>query len=266
MDTKIENAKGFLLWASAIFVVVLIILGFSLVGYLSDAGTTQNVVSFSGQGTVYAVPDVAIVRLSIVTEADTSEDAQEENSEKSQDVIDYLKSKDIDKEDIKTTGYNIYPKYGSDEAVGRGGGGSAEIYPYLPQPVSQSIVGYTVTESIEVKIRDLDIVSEILDGVVDEGANRVDSFRFDIDDPDELQAEARELAIEDAKKKARELEDQVGLDLGKIVNFNEGYMGYPMYDSAVYMEAGRGGGGSMPSIEPGENEVTVNVTLTYQIK
>ena len=82
---------------------------------------------------------------------------------------------------------------------------------------------------------------------------------------EKLKAEARAKAIADAKKKADELKNQIGIKLGKIVTFTEGYGGYP---GIYYAEAkGMGGGdASGPSLPPGENEISVNVTLTYQIK
>ncbi len=98
------------------------------------------------------------------------------------------------------------------------------------------------------------------------GANVVNQLSFEIDNQDVLKAEARAKAIADAKKKADELESQVGISLGKIVNFAENTGGYPvpmMYETKAI---GLGGGGVTPSVPTGENEITVDVTLTYQIK
>ena len=161
-----------------------------------------------------------------------------------------MKKQDIDDKDIKTTGYNIYPQY---------------KYPqYGGQP---TITGYQVNQSLEIKVRNLDSVSNILDGVVTAGANQVNGLTFEIDDPDTLKAEARAKAIADAKKKANELQSQVGISLGKIVNFSENTGGYPI---PIYYDAkleGRGmGGGGGPTVPTGENEIVVNVSLTYQIK
>jgi hypothetical protein len=118
---------------------------------------------------------------------------------------------------------------------------------------------------VRVKIRDLGNVSPILDGIVAAGVNQVNNLSFEIDEPEKLKAEARAEAIADAKKKAGELKDQIGVKLGRIVNFSEGVSGYPMpvYGAMALEKAGGGGGPSVPS---GENEITVNVTITYQIK
>lgn len=215
-----------------------------------NTATTANTVSFSGEGKVLAKPDVAVIDFSIVTEAATSKAAQDANSEKSNKVTDFLKKQKIEDKDVKTTSYSIYPQY----EYPRYGG--------VPR-----IKGYQVSQTIEVKIRDLGNVSSILDGVVTAGANQVGNLNFKIDDPEKLKAEARAKAIADAKKKAGELKGQVGIKLGKIVNFSEGVAGYPvpMYETmAKGMGGGIGGGG--PSLPSGENEITVDVTITYQIK
>ena len=213
-----------------------------------NTATTANTVSFNGEGKVLAKPDVAVVDFSIVTEAATSKAAQDANSEKSQKVVDFLKKQKVEDKDIKTVGYNIYPKYS---------------YPRNGVP---KITGYRVEQTIEVKVRDLDNVSSVLDGIVTAGANQVNNLNFEIDEPEKLKAEARAKAIADAKKKADELKGQIGIKLGKIVNFSEGISGYPepVYYERAMSSGGVGGGG--PSVPSGENEITVNITITYQIK
>ena len=239
-----------LVWSGAVVMVILAVFLLASTNKVLNTATTTNTVSFGGEGKVVAKPDMARVQLSIVTDALTSKAAQDENSKKSKAVTDYLKKQDIDDKDIKTTGYNIYPQY---------------KYPqYGGQP---TITGYQVNQSMEVKIHDLDKVSDILDGVVSAGANQINQLSFEIDDPEALKAEARKKAIEDAKEKADELEDELGIDLGKIVSFSENTGGYPI---PIYMKAevdGQGGmGGGGPSVPTGENEVIVNVNITYQIR
>lgn len=237
-----------LIWSGTAVSIILAIFLLASTNQVVNTAATTNTVSFSGEGKVTAKPDIAKVQLSVVTEALTSKAAQDANSKKSTAITDYLKKQNIEDKDIKTTGYNISPQY--------------KYPPYGGQP---TITGYQVNESLEVKIRNLDNVSNVLDGVVTAGANQVNQLSFEIDNPDALKAEARAQAIADAKKKANELQSQVGISLGKIVNFSENTGGYPvpmMYDAkAVGL-----GGGSGPSVPVGENEITVDVSITYQIK
>jgi hypothetical protein len=238
-----------LIWSGTVVLIILAIFLLANTNQIINTATTTNTVSFNGEGKVVAKPDIGKINLSIVTDALTSKIAQDENSKKSKALTDYLKKESIDDKDIKTTGYNIYPQY--------------RYPPYGGQP---TITGYQVNQSMEIKVRDLDKVSNVLDGVVSAGANQVNGLSFEIDNPDALKAEARAKAIADAKKKANELKSQVGISLGKIVNFSENTGGYPVpvyFDSQV---KGMGGGGGGPEVPTGENEITVNVTITYQIK
>lgn len=215
-----------------------------------NTATTTNTVSFSGQGKVTVKPDIGLVDLSIVTEAATSKAAQDENSRKSKTVTDFLKKQGVADKDIKTTGYNIYPQY--DYTSGR-----------------STLRGYQVNQTTQVKIRDLDKADDILAGVVTAGVNQVNQLQLTIDDPEKLRSEARRDAIKDAKEKAGELEDELDIHLGRIINFTEDSGGN---GGVVYLKSdayGRGGGESVPpspEISTGENEIIVTVSLTYQIK
>ncbi len=236
-----------------VLVAVLVLSGIWLwqgIDRMGRMGNVGDVISVSGVGTMLAKPDVAVAEVAINEEGFTAKAAQDEANKKSKSVVDYLKGAGVKEEDIRTSGYNIYPQY--DYTNGR-----------------SIIRGYQVTQSLTVKIRDMDKANDILDGVVAAGANQVNGLRFEIDDPDQLKAEARKKAIDDANAKAEELEEDLGLNLGKIVGFSESgdYNPPIMY--------GRGGGDMMgikaesvpaPEIPVGENEITVNVTIIYQVR
>lgn len=260
-----------LIWVGTAVLVMLTIFLVAVTKQVKNTATTTNTISFSGEGKVSAVPDIAVVSFSILTEATTSKKAQDDNSVKSKKVVDFLKSQDIEDKDIKTSGYNVYPQYSYPRPLPLGAevqsypaqGSSGVVYPeyYDGNP---KITGYQVNQSFEIKIRDLKKVSAVLDGLVTAGANQVNNLGFKVDNEEKLKEQARELAIKDAKEKADALKKQLGIRLGKIVNYNEGGY-YPVYFKAEAMDAsGRGGGG--PEVTAGENEIVVNVTITYQIK
>lgn len=259
--TKLQ--KTILYWSVVALVVIFAVFLLVSINQKLNTAATTNTVSFSGEGKVLAKPDVAIVEFSIITEAATSKAAQDDNSKKSQKVVDFLKKQDIEEKDIKTTSYNIYPKYSYPRPIIYNQAESG--MPVPPESSGQpKIVGYQVTQSFQVKVRNFDKLSGIVDGLVSVGVNNVNNLGFSVEDPEKLKAEARAKAIADAKKKADELKSQIGIKLGKIVNFTEGYGGYP---GPYYLEAkGMGGDVTGPSLPVGENEISVNVTLTYQIK
>lgn len=205
----------------------------------------KNTISVQGQGKVYAKPDIAIVDLSVVTEGKNIKDVQDRNTKKMNGVIDFLKDFGIEDKDIKTINYQIYPRYNYENRV-------------IPE-----IIGYEITQTLEIKIRNLEKIGEILDKSVGAGINQVSSLRFWIDKDDELKEEARKIAIDDAKKKAKNLASELGIKLIKLTGYNDDSSYYPV---PVYREElGIGGGGPAPEIQTGENEIVVNVSLIYEI-
>ncbi len=247
--------KQILYWIGIVFVCILIGHVSVITAKQFEAPDNANPIAFTGEGKVLAKPDVAVVDLSIVTEAASSKAAQDQNSQKSQALTSFLKKAGVAEKDIKTTGYNIYPQY---------------YYPvYGDTKGSQPrITGYQVNQTVQVKVRDLEKVDEILDGVVGAGVNQVNNLQLTVDNPEALRDQARQKAIDDAKSKARSLANQLDISLGRITNFTENTGGYPvpMYYAKDMVAEGRGGGPTTPSIQAGENEITVSVTLTYQIK
>lgn len=266
-----NNNYKYLIWAGTTTLVIFSIFLLVNIQQLADTATTTNTVSFSGEGRVSAIPDIAAVSFSIITEATTSKAAQDSNSTKSKKAVDFLKNQGINDKDIKTTGYNVYPQYSYPRPLPIGAevqiapSSSGVTYPEY-YPSNPKITGYQVNQSFEVKVRDLEKVSTILDGLVTAGANQVNNLGFKIDNDEKLKDEARALAIADAKKKASMLQRQIGIRLGKIVNYQEGGYYPPIYLKAEAID-GRGGGVEPgPSVPTGENEIMVNVTITYQIK
>jgi hypothetical protein len=229
--------------------IIMILMIISGISSFSGEGRTSsdNLIYFSGQGKVYTKPDIVFVDFSVVTQGANIDSVQEANTQKMNNVIEFLKGFGIEEKDIKTTNYNLYPQYNYENNR-------------IPQ-----IIGYQINQTLSVKIREIDKAGEILKKVVNTGINQVNSFRFGVEDDEVIKEEARKIAIEDAKQKAEALASEIGIRLGKVVGFSENSNDIvPMYDS--YKAYGMGGASGTPNVEAGENEIIVNVTLTYEIK
>jgi len=212
-----------------------------------NAGATNiyQTVSFIGEGKVKAAPDTARADIGLTTEGKDTITVQNENSSKMNAVIKFLKERGVSEADIKTSNYSLSPKY--EYSKGK-----------------SSLVGYILNQSLTVTVRNLDKIGEILDGAVSSGANRIDSVSLFVDRPEELKNKAREEAVKQAKEKAIMTSKIAGLRLGRLVGFSEGFSGEP----PVFYEALAKGGAAAPApqIEPGNQEIKVNVTLTYLLK
>lgn len=222
-------------------------------------------ISVSGKGKVTAKPDIAVLSATVRTKKTALKDAQKENTELSQKVVNFLKSSGVAEKDIRTTYYNISPQYQYDDCPRI----RIEIYPpvpcrSLPKP---KIIGYQVTNTYEIKVRNLDKAGDILEGVVSAGANEVSGLSFSIDDEDALKADARKLAIDDARAKAKVLARQLDVRLGRIVSFSEGFGGPPIIYGRELMAAKADSADAAPvPVEAGEQEIQVNITITYEMR
>jgi hypothetical protein len=208
----------------------------------------RNTIVVSGEGKVTAIPDIATIDLGTTTDRSTVAEAQKENTRIMNAVIQKLGELSVEKKDVQTQNYSISPRYDYNE--GR-----------------TTLRGYTVSQNLHVKIRNLDRVGDIIGAAGALGVNQIGGISFTIDEPEKLKAEARELALKNAKAKADALAKVVGIKLRRVVSFQEsGSEPYPMpmYGLAkADMAMGMGGG---PSVEAGSTDVVVNATVTYEIE
>lgn len=223
--------------------------------YMALKTNNQDRFSINGSGTVYAKSDIANIEVGLRTGTKpTAAEATKDSTTKMDDIIKELKKLNIDENDIKTTNYNLNPVYNWTDKTG------------------QQLVGYEVTQNLTLKIRDLSKIGDVIAKTTEKGANQIGNINFTIDDEFELKNQARELAIKKAKEKAEMIAKQSGMKLGEIksVYENADYNPSPvMYTNAkMDMAAGaiREESLSSPSIQSGQNEIKVEVTLVYEVK
>ena len=264
MDVRIKNI---LAGAAALAVLVLAYAAVAYVGAYSSSIQPGSYRSFSvtGEGRVTAIPDVARISFSVVTEGGKDIAAlQKTNTEKMTKAIAFVKARGVDAKDIKTEGYSLQPRYQNYSCDLRSSG--TGVCP------PAEIVGYTIRQSVAVKVRDFANTGAILSGVVDNGANEVYGPSFVIDDPSKAQDEARAEAMAKAQAKAASIARAGGFGLGRLLGISEGGYPGPYYDKFA-VEGGMGAGGAMsapaapaPTIEPGSEDVTISVMLQYEIR
>lgn len=207
----------------------------------------QRIISLQGTGEVSVSPDVAAISVGVETQAEEAGEALSENSESMQAVIDALLVADIAEEDIRTHVVRLQPQY--------------EQQP--PQPRREGptpIVGFVATNMVDVRLRDIEALGEVLDAAVAAGANLVQDIRFEISQPEEAQAQARELAWDSAEARATQLAELAGVELAEVLTINESSQGpIPVARAAIGLEAA-----AVP-IQPGTQTVSVNLQVTWRI-
>ena len=224
--------------------------------FKDSAGLGAPSFSVSGEGTVVVVPDIAQFTFGVLTEGGSNlSDLQSENATRINRVIDFLKSNGINEEDIKTQRLNITPRYQYSNCFG-------EFRGVCPPP---EIVGYTIDQSVRVKVRDLNTVGDIFAGVVDNGANTASNLLFTIDDRTLFENQALAEAIAQAREKAEALAEAGGFRIGRLLSVEAADFGpRPVFELGINdsfrSEA------VAPNIEPGVEEVSVSVILRYKIR
>jgi uncharacterized protein YggE len=220
--------------------------------------TTINIV---GTGEVTAVPDIATFSFSVRAEGKDAAEAQGKSAESMNKVIGFLKDEGVDEKDIKTTGYNLMPKYTYTQAP-------CAMGSWCP-PGEQKQDGFEVYQTVTVKVRDTKKAGTLLSGVGERGATDMSSLGFTIDDEEKLKAEARELAIADAKEQAEALARQLGVRLGEMTGYYEESANnpYPYYGmGGDMMMSAKAEAAPVPEMPAGENTIMSRVNLTYTIK
>lgn len=257
--------------ASLVFLVVLSLFFFVKLltefrSYGMMGSSEANTITLSGHGEVSAVPDVANVYFTIRKEAKTAKEAQNKVAEIERKALDFLKSKNIAEKDIKTENASVYPKYDYTRALCpqiEAGGVSGTAYDCGGR--KQVLTGYEASESITVKIRNVDDAGTIMQGLGAAGVSDLSGPNFAIDDEDALKAQARKKAIDDAREKAEALAKDLGVRLGRISNFSESG-GYPIIYGKAMMDSAVSSSPAPAEIPKGENTISSDVTITYEIR
>ncbi len=213
-----------------------------------ESKPADRTIGVNGTGSVYAEPDVAYIYIGVHTENEDPKAALNANTVQAQDVITAIKQTGIMDKDIQTSNFNVCPsvQYGAmGETLG---------------------TVYMVDNTVNVTVRDLSTLGDLLEAVVSSGANSINGITFDILDKDSLASEAREKAVENARQQAKDVAEAAGVDLGELMYVSVYYSGttYPQYE-------GKGGGGAYASdmsvpVSAGRLVITAEVNMTFRIK
>jgi len=205
-----------------------------------------------GEGKVFVTPDIAKVTVGVEQSGVSLSVVQDSVNTKSQALVDSLKNLGIDKSDIKTISYNLHPSYDYSAPTTR-------------------ITGYRVSTNYEITIKDFSKINDVIVTSTSSGANLIGSVSFEVNEETKQQKlqEARDSAVEQAKQKASSLAKSAGITLGDVINISENQV-TPVYRTLnAPIDASAGGVPkeiAQPEIQPGQTEIDVTVSITYEIR
>ncbi|MEX0930638.1 MAG: SIMPL domain-containing protein [Candidatus Paceibacterota bacterium] len=258
--TKLFKIGSIVLLVLAFFIAIQSVNALKEFRYIGSDIEPQATINVSGEGEVFAVPDIARVSFSVIETSETTQGAQDAASRRVSEVLDALEDLGIEENDIKTLNYSLNPRYEYSRTA---------CTPGLPCPPEgrQTLVGYELRQTIQVKVEDRERASEVVQLLGDAGVQQIGNVELAIDDEEALQAEARAKAIEDAQAKAKVLARDLGVSLARVVSFNESG-NYPMPYArmeSLQMSADDSAG-SAPQLPAGENRIVSHVNITYEIR
>lgn len=207
----------------------------------------------TGEGKVSVTPDIANVTLGIRESGPSLKTVQNAVNSKSKTLTDALKKLGVDEKDIKTSSYNVYPQYDYTASI-------------------QRIIGYQVSTNYRVTVRDFDKINDIVVAGTTAGANTVGNISFELNDSTQTEKMnvARQEAVKDAKSKAEGLAKAAGITLGRVINIAESQNQNTIRPVAFTEKSDIGiGGGTpvvQPNIQPGETEINMVVSLSYEVR
>ena len=208
----------------------------------------MRTLAVSGVGEAAAAPDQAILQIGVQADGKTAAEALRAMSTRMSATIARLKSSGVADKDIQTSGLSLNPRYN-----------------YETRPQNPQIIGYTASNMLTVKLRELSKAGALIDAAVSDGANTLGGLSFGFADTSPLEKAARADAVADAREKAETLAKAAGVTLGPILQIQDGYASpapQPMYEGrAMAAQSAK----DVP-IAPGESTLSASVTLIYEIK
>ncbi|MCB2134830.1 MAG: SIMPL domain-containing protein [Rhodobacteraceae bacterium] len=227
---------------ASLFMVIVLLLPASTI----HAEETRATVTVTGEGRVDVTPDMATLSLGVNTEADTAKAALDLNSAQLAKVLEGLKNLGIEPRDIQTSGLSLGPRYD-----------------YNSSNSGPKLVGYVASNVVTVRIRALDTLGGVLDGVVAEGANTLNGLSFGLQDTAGPTDEARRRAVADARHRAELYAEAAGVKLGTVLSISE-QMGMSQPMPMMMAEAAMTKGAGVP-VEAGELTLATTLTVVYEI-
>ena len=206
-----------------------------------------RVIQVVGEGRATAAPDMARISLGVSHQAKTAGEAMDAMSAGTGAVLGRLGTEGINQADIQTGQLMLEPAYNYNTPDG-----------------NPEMVGFIATQMLDVKVREIAVLGEVLDAVVENGANRVNGVSFDVADPQAATDDARRDAVADARARAELYADAAGVGLGDLVSISESTVyapPMPMYDA----RGGEAAQAASVPIAPGQLSLTTTVTVTYSI-
>jgi|SRR3989344_678301 len=243
----------------AVFLAVISIKEIKSIAYVGKDRPITNNISVNGTGDAYAIPDIATFSFGVTERGNTVVEAQKKATDRINRALEAVHDEGVADKDIKTVSYSINPHYDYTTGI---------CNEFRCPPGESKLTGYDVSQTIEIKVRDLEKAGGIFAAIGSLGVQNVSGLTFSVDDIDVVKAVARGKAIDQAQNRAKELAKQLGVRLVRVISFYDTSNQIPMAYEANFRDAMsvKSTVPEIPQIPAGEQKVIANVTITYEIR
>ncbi|EJL65226.1 hypothetical protein PMI10_01417 [Flavobacterium sp. CF136] len=200
-------------------------------------------INVNGEGKIKVTPDQVSISATVETKGNNAKDVKKQNDEKIDAVLKFIKKMNIPTADFKTKQVALNPQYDYEKKK----------------------TSYNAIQTVEIVLKDLSKYDELMEGLVQQGINRIDKVSFESSKLTQYQSEARKLAIKDAKSKAEDYVSVLGQKIGKAITISDNsqiYQPQPMY-AGMRMKESADAGASNETLAIGEIEITANVSVSF---
>ena len=204
-------------------------------------------VTVNGLGQVNVIPDEAIVIIGVETFAESASEAVTQNNERMEEVITALRSADVQAADIQTRSLRLFPRYEGERQ---------------PEETGLGVIsGYTASNQVEVRVRQVENVGDVIDAAIMAEANTIEGIQFEVSNSNQSADEAREAAFSDALRKAEQLASLAEASLGNVITITE----YSRFPGPVFQEARAMDAAAAVPIVAGTETIEVEVQVTWYL-
>ena len=222
-------------------IILMIALLFMTMSY-SQEQKQVSTINVSGEGKIKVIPNLASIAVSVETKGTKAEDVKKENDNKMDAILKFIKKSNIANEDIQTQRVSLNPNF----------------------DYAKKKYNYVATHSIQIVLKDLSKYDELMEGLVDEGINKIDNVEFKSSKMKELQSEARKLAMKDAKAKAEDFVSVLGQKVGKAILISDNSQTYTPRPILYAMKSiSMDESAPKETLAAGEIEITANVSVSF---
>lgn len=212
---------------------------------LSNAQETKQIpqISVNGEGKVKVIPDQVVITATVETKGNNAKEVKRQNDQQMDAVLKLIKKMNLDPNDYRTQRVSLNPQYDYEKKKSN----------------------YNATQTIEILLKDLAKYDELMEGLVNQGINRIDNVTFQSSKLAQYQSEARKLAMKDAKQKAEDYVSVIGQKLGKALTISDNSQNYypaPMYGAMKAMEMSDSAA-PRETLAVGEINITANVSVNF---